>query len=58
VTEELSNIQALSSGDPITVNLKDSTDFKQKVFSTEAGTVADLRGNLEATDSTTASMFS
>ncbi len=37
VTVELSNIQTLSSEDPITVNLKDGTGFKQKLSSSEAG---------------------
>jgi putative salt-induced outer membrane protein YdiY len=37
VTVELSNIQTLSSDEPITVNLKDSTGFKQKLSSSEAG---------------------
>jgi putative salt-induced outer membrane protein YdiY len=37
VTVELSNIQTLSSEDPIIINLKDGTAFKQKVSSAEAG---------------------
>lgn len=40
VTVELSNIQTFSSTEPITVNLKDSTGFKQKVLSSEAGRFA------------------
>lgn len=40
VTVELSNIQTFSSAEPVTVNLKDSTGFKQKVLSAEAGRFA------------------
>jgi putative salt-induced outer membrane protein YdiY len=40
VTVELSNIQTFSSDDPVTVNLKDSTGFKQKVLGAEAGRFA------------------
>ncbi len=40
VTVELSNIQTFSSTDPIAVNLKDNTGFKQKVLSAEAGRFA------------------
>src|SRR4030043_2067029 len=44
VTVELSNIQTLSSDDPIEVNLKDKTGFTQKVSSAEAGRFA-IRGS-------------
>jgi putative salt-induced outer membrane protein YdiY len=37
VTVKLSDIQTLSSDDPIEVNLKDKTGFKQKVLSAEPG---------------------
>ena len=37
VTVDLSNIQTFSSDDPITVNLKDKTGFKQKVLSAGPG---------------------
>jgi putative salt-induced outer membrane protein YdiY len=40
VTVELSNIQTFSSAEPVTVNLKDSTGFTQKVLSAEAGRFA------------------
>jgi putative salt-induced outer membrane protein YdiY len=40
VTVSLSNIQTFSSDEPITVNLKDGTGFKQKVLSAEAGRFA------------------
>lgn len=40
VTVELSNIQTFSSDDPITVNLKDRTGFRQKVLSADAGRFA------------------
>jgi putative salt-induced outer membrane protein YdiY len=40
VTIDLSNIQTISSDDPITVNLKDKTGFKQKVLSAEPGRFA------------------
>ncbi len=40
VTVELSNIQTFSSAEPVTVNLKDSTGFKQKVLGAEAGRFA------------------
>jgi putative salt-induced outer membrane protein YdiY len=43
VTVELSNIQTFSSTEPITVNLKDSTGFTQKVVGSEAGRFA-VRG--------------
>lgn len=37
VTVNLSDIQTLSSDDPVEVNLKDKTSFKQKLLSAEAG---------------------
>ncbi len=37
VTVKLSDIRTLSSDDPIEVNLKDNTGFKQKILSAEAG---------------------
>jgi len=37
VTVELSNVQTLSSDEPITVNLKDNTGFNQKVVSAGSG---------------------
>ena len=37
VTVELSNIQTLSSDEPIAVNLKDGTGLKQKILRSEAG---------------------
>lgn len=37
VTVELSNIQTLSSEEPITVNLKDGTGLNQKITSSQAG---------------------
>jgi len=37
ITAELSNIQTLSSDEAITVNLKDSTSFSQRVLAAEAG---------------------
>lgn len=40
VTVELSNIQTFSSAEPVTVNLKDSTGFTQKVVGSEAGRFA------------------
>jgi len=40
VTVDLSNIQTLSSDDPIEVNLKDQTGFTQKVSSAEPGKFA------------------
>jgi len=40
VTVNLSDIQTLSSDDPITVNLKDKTGFTQKVSSADAGQFA------------------
>ncbi|MGB2866711.1 MAG: DUF481 domain-containing protein [Sedimentisphaerales bacterium] len=40
VTVDLSNIQTLSSDDPIEVNLKDQTGFTQKVSSAEPGRFA------------------
>ena len=40
VTVDLSNIQTLSSDDPIEVNLKDETGFTQKVSSAEPGRFA------------------
>ena len=40
VTVDLSNIQTLSSDDPIEVNLKDKTGFTQKVSSAEHGRFA------------------
>jgi putative salt-induced outer membrane protein YdiY len=44
VTVELSNIETFSSDDPITVNLKDKTGFKQKVLSAQPGRFA-VEGN-------------
>jgi putative salt-induced outer membrane protein YdiY len=40
VTVNLSNIQTLSSDEPIIVNLKDGTSLKQKISSSEAGRFA------------------
>ena len=40
VVVDLSNIQTLSSDEPITVNLQDSTSFTQRVLSAEAGRFA------------------
>lgn len=40
VTVDLSNIETLSSDDPIAVNLKDETGFTQKVLSAEPGRFA------------------
>jgi putative salt-induced outer membrane protein YdiY/preprotein translocase subunit YajC len=37
VTVELSNIQTLSSDEPVTVNLKDGTGFEQQLSSSKAG---------------------
>jgi len=44
VTVDLSNIQTLSSDEPITVNLKDGTGFEQKLSSSEAGRFS-IEGN-------------
>ena len=44
VTVELSNIQTLSSEEPITVYLKDGTAFNQKVLSSEVGRFS-IRGS-------------
>lgn len=40
VTVSLTDIQTFGSDDPITVNLKDNTGFKQRVLSAEAGRFA------------------
>jgi len=52
VTVNLSDIQTLSSADPIEVNLKDSTGFKQKVISGSPG-----RFGIEGTEATKAQEF-
>jgi len=52
VTVDLSNIQTLSSDDPIEVNLKDKTGFTQKVSSAEAGRFA-----IEGSESVKAQQF-
>jgi len=44
VTVELSNIQTFSSEEPVTVNLKDGTGFKQRLMSSEAGRFS-IRGS-------------
>ena len=52
VTVALSDIQTLSSDEPIEVNLRDETGFKQKVSSAEAGKFA-----IEGSESTKAQEF-
>jgi len=52
VTVALSDIQTLSSDEPIEVNLKDETGFKQKVSSAEAGRFA-----IEGSETTEAQEF-
>ena len=52
VTVDLSNIQTLSSDDPIEVNLKDQTGFTQKVSSAEPGKFA-----IEGSESMKAQQF-
>ena len=52
VTVALSDIQTLNSDEPIEVNLKDETAFKQKISSAEAGSFA-----IEGSESTNAQQF-
>ncbi|MHC4329069.1 MAG: DUF481 domain-containing protein [Planctomycetota bacterium] len=52
VTVKLSDIRTLGSDDPIEVNLKDNTGFKQKILSAEAG-----RFGVEGSDALKAQEF-
>jgi putative salt-induced outer membrane protein YdiY len=52
VTVKLSDIRTLSSDDPVEVNLKDNTGFKQKILSAEAG-----RFGVEGSDAMKAQEF-